>query len=68
MVFLFDCNFQDNPDRSIFVRPAMHMTSIMLLLALLLQGCGHKGAMYLPQEPGTSPQANQTPSQSVQKK
>ncbi|BBE50121.1 hypothetical protein OYT1_ch0554 [Ferriphaselus amnicola] len=25
------------------------LTGIMLLLALLLQGCGHKGALYLPQ-------------------
>ena len=46
----------------------MRMTSIMLLLALLLQGCGHKGAMYLPQEPSALPQVHQTPSQSDQKK
>jgi predicted small lipoprotein YifL len=34
------------------------MTGIMLLLALLLQGCGHKGPLYLPKE---------TPAQSSQK-
>ncbi|MDO8414548.1 MAG: lipoprotein [Gallionellaceae bacterium] len=26
----------------------MRMTCIMVLLMLLLQGCGHKGPMYLP--------------------
>ena len=27
----------------------MRVTGIMLLLALLLQGCGHKGPLYIPQ-------------------
>ena len=27
----------------------MRLTCIMLLFALLLQGCGHKGALMLPQ-------------------
>ena len=33
----------------------MRVTGIMLLLALLLQGCGHKGALYMPQ-PQPAPQ------------
>ena len=37
----------------------MRMTGITLLLALLLQGCGHKGAMYLPQEPAAPSQSDQ---------
>jgi len=27
---------------------------IMLLMALLLQGCGHKGPLFLPQQPQSS--------------
>ena len=33
----------------------MRVTGIMLLLTLLLQGCGHKGALYIPQ-PQPAPQ------------
>jgi len=40
----------------------MRMTGIMLLLALLLQGCGHKGALFLPQ----AQPATQQPSQNNQ--
>ncbi|MDE2117127.1 MAG: lipoprotein [Betaproteobacteria bacterium] len=35
----------------------MRVTGIMLLLTLLLQGCGHKGPLYIPQP------ATQQPSQ-----
>ena len=35
------------------------LTSIMLLIALILQGCGHKGALYLPKKPTTPAQAEQ---------
>jgi predicted small lipoprotein YifL len=42
----------------------MRVTCIMLLLALLLQGCGHKGPLVLPQaKPATQPAAQQ-PNQS----
>ena len=37
----------------------MRMTGIMLLLLVLLQACGHKGALYLPQAPATSSQFDQ---------
>lgn len=34
----------------------MRVTGIMLLLALLLQGCGHKGPLFLPQgQPAEQP-------------
>ncbi len=46
----------------------MRMIGIMLLLALLLQGCGHKGAMYLPQQPSATPQSDTTPTQPDQNK
>lgn len=35
-------------------------TGIMLLLALLLQGCGHKGPLVLPQTPAASAQPDQS--------
>ena len=28
----------------------MRIVGIMLLLSLLMQGCGHKGPLYLPQQ------------------
>lgn len=31
-------------------KPVIHAAGIMLLLALLLQGCGNKGPLYLPQD------------------
>ncbi len=38
----------------------MRVIGIMLLLALLLQGCGHKGPLVLPQaKPATQPAAQQ---------
>lgn len=33
--------------------------SIMLLMALALQGCGHKGPLYMPKNPPTPPQSEQ---------
>lgn len=34
---------------SIFIKnPTMHKIGIVVLLALLLQGCGKKGPLYLP--------------------
>ncbi len=35
----------------------MRVTGIMLVLVLLLQGCGHKGPLYLPQ-PEAKPTSN----------
>lgn len=37
----------------------MYITGIVLLLTLLLQGCGHKGPMYLPQQPAAPAQSDQ---------
>jgi predicted small lipoprotein YifL len=37
----------------------MRVTAIMLLLALLLQGCGHKGPLVLPQSQPAVQQSNQ---------
>lgn len=37
----------------------MHVTGIMLLLALLLQGCGHKGPLFMPQPQPATQQPNQ---------
>ena len=37
----------------------VYITGIMLLLTLLLQGCGHKGPLYLPQEPAAPQQSSQ---------
>lgn len=37
----------------------MRVTGIMLLLALLLQGCGHKGPLYLPPPPPSAPQSDE---------
>ena len=37
----------------------MRMTGIMLLLALLLQACGHKGALYLPHALAATPHSDQ---------
>lgn len=31
-------------------KPVIHAAGIMLLLTLLLQGCGHKGPLYLPSD------------------
>lgn len=31
-------------------KPVIYAAGIMLLLALSLQGCGHKGPLYLPQD------------------
>lgn len=31
-------------------KPVIHAAGIMLLLAMLLQGCGNKGPLYLPQD------------------
>jgi predicted small lipoprotein YifL len=43
----------------------MRVTGIMLLLALLLQGCGHKGPLVLPQaQPVAQQSATQQPNQS----
>ncbi len=39
----------------------MRVTSIMLLIALLLQGCGHKGPLVLPQAKPTAQPAVQQP-------
>ena len=36
----------------------MRVTCIMLLLALLLQGCGHKGPLTLPQAHPATQQSN----------
>lgn len=52
----------------------MRVTGIMLLFALLLQGCGHKGPLFLPQakpvaqeptaqQPATQQPATQQPNQ-----
>ena len=39
----------------------MRMTGIMVLLALLLQGCGTKGALFLPPaQPSVQPIPDQT--------
>jgi len=35
------------------------LTSIMLLIVLALQGCGHKGPLYLPKKPTTPVQTEQ---------
>jgi predicted small lipoprotein YifL len=40
-------------------KPVIHAAGIMLLLTLLLQGCGHKGPLYLPQ--GTSATSSSNP-------
>lgn len=32
-------------------KPVIRAAGIMLLLTLLLQGCGHKGPLYLPDTP-----------------
>lgn len=37
----------------------MRVTGIMLLLTLMLQGCGHKGALYLPQAQPAPQQSDQ---------
>jgi predicted small lipoprotein YifL len=37
----------------------MRVTGIMLLFALLLQGCGHKGSLVLPQAQPATQQPNQ---------
>lgn len=39
-------------------KPVIHAAGIMLLLALLLQGCGHKGPLYLPQDAAASTDPN----------
>lgn len=40
----------------------MRVTCIMLLMALLLQGCGHKGPLVLPQaQPSAAKPAAQQP-------
>ena len=36
----------------------MRMPGITLLLLALLQGCGHKGALYVPQAPDASLQSD----------
>ncbi|MCE9550922.1 MAG: lipoprotein [Betaproteobacteria bacterium] len=39
----------------------MRMTGIMVLLALLLQSCGHKGPLFLPPtQPSVQPLPDQT--------
>ncbi len=35
-------------------KPVIHAAGIMLLLTLLLQGCGHKGPLYLPDTPAAA--------------
>jgi predicted small lipoprotein YifL len=35
------------------------LTGIMLLTVLLLQGCGHKGPLYLPKNPVPAPPTDQ---------
>ena len=35
------------------------LTCIMLPVVLILQGCGHKGPLYLPKKPTTPVQAEQ---------
>jgi predicted small lipoprotein YifL len=35
----------------------MRIFGIMLLLTLILQGCGRKGPLFLPPEPTAAPQA-----------
>ena len=37
----------------------MRVAGIMLLLVLLLQGCGHKGPLFLPQEPPAGGQSGE---------
>ena len=37
----------------------MRTTGIMLLFALLLQGCGHRGPLYMPQAQPAAQQFNQ---------
>ncbi|MDE2309771.1 MAG: lipoprotein [Betaproteobacteria bacterium] len=37
----------------------MRVTGIMLLLTLALQGCGHKGPLYIPQPPTQQPSQGQ---------
>ena len=37
----------------------MRVTGIMLLLTLLLQGCGHKGPLFIPQPQSAPQQSNQ---------
>lgn len=44
---------------------AMRITGIVLLLLLALQGCGRKGALFMPAHPTGAPAA---PDQSEQKK
>jgi predicted small lipoprotein YifL len=40
-------------------KPVTYAAGIMLLLTLLLQGCGHKGPLFMPQPPAAAPQSNQ---------
>ena len=35
------------------------LTGIMLLIVLVLQGCGHKGPLFLPKRPTTPAQTEQ---------
>jgi predicted small lipoprotein YifL len=35
--------------------PVAVATGIMLLIALMLQGCGHKGPLFLPPPPAKQP-------------
>jgi predicted small lipoprotein YifL len=39
--------------------PKFVLTSIMLLMMLILQGCGHKGPLYLPKNPAPAAQPEQ---------
>ncbi len=39
----------------------MRATDIMLLLTLLLQGCGHKGPLFMPQPAAQQPDQGKQP-------
>jgi predicted small lipoprotein YifL len=39
-------------------KPVIRAAGIMLLLAMLLQGCGHKGPLYLPPDAPAAASSN----------
>lgn len=41
------------------MRVPVILAGAILLLSILLQGCGHKGPLYLPQAPDASTQSDQ---------